>query len=193
MEKNEIELIRRAQIGDTEAFDRLVRLHDRKVLQLAYSILGNLQDAQDLYQETFLRAFSKISSYRFDGEFGGWLGRIAVNLSLNRRKQRYRLRWFSLHERETVQPEWGAEEKMIRHETPENNYLAHELRTQINQSLDALPTQQRAVFALKHLHGYKIAEIAKMLDCAEGTVKNALFRATHSLRKQLLPYHNSGA
>ncbi|MCA9743771.1 MAG: RNA polymerase sigma factor [Deferribacteres bacterium] len=189
MEQQEINLIERAQGGDTQAFDALVRMHDRRVLQVAYAMLNHLHDAQDVYQETFLRAYSKIATYRFESSFSTWLLKIAVNLSINRRKQRKRRQWFSLEEKganviEHHMSGGGADPSSTEKQVASNEFQQH-----VAASLEALSEQERAVFTLKHFQGYKISEIAKMISCAEGTVKNYLFRATQKLKKQLTPIY----
>ena len=185
MDSEEKNLILRARQNDTRAFEMLMQRHDRRILQLLYSMLGNLADAQDAFQETFLRAYTGLSGYRFDGEFGGWLSRIAVNQAINRRRQRSRRRLFSLDSSREDGPT-GIEMLESAAETgPENRLLQRETREIIRKAVDRLPPKQQAVFTLKHIQGYKISEIAGMLECAEGTVKNYLFRAVRGLRKQL--------
>lgn len=191
MEQQETTLIKRAQGGDTLAFDELVRLHDRKVLQVAYAMLNHLQDAQDVYQETFLRAYAKLGSYRFESSFATWLVKIAINLSINRRKQRKRRQWLSLEERGAVSIEREMAGNHGRTPSTEEQVAAHEFQEHIQKSLEVLSEQERAVFTLKHFHGYKISEISSMISCAEGTVKNYLFRATQKLRKKLMPIYRA--
>ncbi len=188
MDARETELIKRAQRGSAEAFDELVRLHDRQILQMIYSIVGSRQDAGDVYQETFIRAFSRISTFRFESELNTWLGRIAINLSLNWRKRLHRKNVFSL-EAQTESPEDFPREVPAEGEDDAVDALLNrELNRQVENGLRRLPAQQRTVFILKHTHGYKIKEIAEMLGCAEGTVKNQLFRAAERLRQVLQPY-----
>ena len=194
MEQAEVELIKRAQHGDSHAFDALVRLQDRRVLQIAYSMLNNLHDAQDVYQETFLRAFAKIGTFRFDASFATWLGRIAINLSINKRRQRRRMNWLSLDQRNRDAELHGEfiDRQNYEH-SAEEEAAANEMAERLQRSLDVLSPAQRAVFTLKHLHGCKIREIAGMLNCAEGTGKYYLFRATRKRHNELAPYCKSAA
>jgi RNA polymerase sigma-70 factor (ECF subfamily) len=192
MEQQEIDLIKGAQSGDTLAFDKLVCLHDRWVLQMAYSMLSNRQDAQDIYQEALLKAFTRISSFRFESEFRTWLGRIVINLSINRRRQRRVKRWLSRSTATDVDPDRSQPDEYadIPSESETDRLtLSRELVQHIDRALGTLPDLQRAVFVLKHLHGYKISEISVMLNRAEGTVKNSLFRATKKLQEMLKPFH----
>jgi RNA polymerase sigma-70 factor (ECF subfamily) len=191
MDSNEIELIRRAQQGSTEAFDDLVRLHDRQIFQMIFGIVGNSADTCDIYQETFIRAFQKIGTFRFESELSTWLGRIAINLSINWRKRQRRKEVFSLEAKQEKQENWQPVEGSLPGNTAENRIIDRELLRHINKGLQQLPMQQRTVFVLKHMHGHKIKEIAEMMGCAQGTVKNHLFRATDKLQKILQPYYRN--
>ncbi|MDZ7271599.1 MAG: sigma-70 family RNA polymerase sigma factor, partial [candidate division KSB1 bacterium] len=88
MDSDEVMLIRRAQQGDSQAFDQLVRRHDRQVLSLAYDLTGNIEDAKDIYQEVFLRTYRRIQSFRFESAFSTWLYRITLNCALSFRRRR---------------------------------------------------------------------------------------------------------
>jgi len=188
METEEIELIKRAQSGDNMAFDALIRLHDRSVLQIAFGMLSNLHDAQDVYQDTFIRAHRSIATYRFEASFKTWVCRIAVNLSINKRNQRKRRRWFTVDTNSKEELSLGVT-GFIADDSTDRSTLNNELNENIKASLELLSTKQKAVFVLKHFHGYKISEIAELMECAEGTVKNYLFRATQKLRKKLKPFY----
>lgn len=184
MESFEFTLVNQAQKGDLAAFNKLISLHDKRIYQLAIGILGNADDAADVYQETFLKAFTKIGSYNFEGAFIGWLSRIAVNLSINARKKRNRRKLFSLggSSDNYTEMDWQLKDK---NPDPERGFLSMEIEQSLKESLDGLPPQQRAIFIMKHSQGMKISEIADSLNCAEGTVKNQLFRAVQKLKKQM--------
>ncbi len=184
MNQHEINFIEQAQAGDARAFEELMRLHDHRVLQVAQGILGNLQDAADAYQNTMVRAFMRIHTFRFESSFATWLTRIAINQSLNLRKKRRWHRRFSLDHLAGTEAEPRAETTH-----PADRMMQVVLSERIRQSLEHLSDRERAVFVLKHMHGYKIREIALMIDCADGTVKNYLFRATRKLRTVLKPYY----
>ena len=184
MDQHEINLIQQAQAGDARAFDELVRLHDRRILQVAHGLLGNMQDAADAYQNTLIRAFTRMNTFRFESAFGTWLTRIAVNQSLNLRKK---LRW---KQRLSLDALTGTHaEPRAATDRPEQAIMTEELSAHLNDSMERLSDRERAVFVLKHMHGYKIREIALLIDCAEGTVKNYLFRATQKMRTALQPYY----
>lgn len=181
MNHHENELIQAAKGGDNRAFDELVRLYDRRILQVAHGITGNMQDAYDAYQEGVIRAYRKLHTFRSDASFGTWLTRIVINQALNMKKKWHRRNGVSLEEAGETSPALFEDSRAQADEV----LLAHELSSEIRASLDLLSDRERSVFVLKHMHGYRLREIAVMIDCAEGTVKNYLFRATQKLRDAL--------
>ncbi len=187
MDTTEITLIQRAQAGDRLAFDALMRQHDQRILQVCYGVLGERADACDACQNTFIRAFTNIRKFRFESAFGTWLTRIAINQAINVRKKR---RW---HQRLSLDTLTTAPAVAGPQSQPEHDMMNEETAGLIRQSMDRLSDRERAVFVLKHMHGYKLREIADMIDCAEGTVKNYLFRATQKMRKALQPYYREEA
>lgn len=187
MEEREARLIRQAQAGNAIAFAQLVALHDRRVLQLAYQLLNDHGDAEDVYQEVFINVYRKLSSFRFESAFSTWLYRIVVNLCINYRKSRTRR---ESHESRSLEVEDDAHVPLRATSLdPERELINRELGEQISEGIAALSDKQRAVFVLRHFHGHKLQDIAKILDTAEGTVKNYLFRATQHLQKRLREYH----
>ncbi len=189
MDEREARLIRQAQQGSTIAFAQLVALHDRRVLQLAQQLLNDRRDAEDVYQDIFMNVFRKLSSFRFESAFSTWLYRIVVNHCINFRKRRTRARHESLEQGVFVDEEEPLPQFKDQGLDPERELLNRELGQQINTALEALSDKQRAVFVLRHFQGHKLQEIAEILDAAEGTVKNYLFRATQHLQKRLHAYH----
>ena len=188
MDNEEILLVRRAQQGDQIAFEKLMICHDRNILRLVQLLLSNSQDAQDVYQETFLKAFTHIHTFRFESEFKTWLTRISINLCMNRRRQRRLRQWFSLDAEQSDQDP-TANAWISKDVQPDEQLQQQEIWQHLNKSLDSLSIQQRTAFTLKHVYGYSIKEIAGVLQCAEGTVKNHLFRAVQKLKKNLQPFY----
>ena len=181
MNHHENELIQAAKNGDNRAFDELVRLYDRRILQVAHGIMGNMQDAYDAYQEGVIRAYRKLHTFRNDSSFGTWLTRIVINQALNMKKKWHRKNGVSLDEAGESSPALFEDGRNQADEV----LLSHELSAEIRASLNLLSDRERSVFVLKHMHGYRLREIAVMINCAEGTVKNYLFRATQKLREAL--------
>ena len=185
MNSEEIAIIQRAQQGDAGAFELLVTKFDAQVMQIAYSMVGDKNDAQDVYQETFLRAFKGINSFRFQSSFRTWLTRIVINCAKDFRQSRFfRLRLGYREQFENADPE-------IKDSSPdqEREILSKEIDQMIKTGMQKLSHRERATFTLRHFHGFKIKEIADLLQCAEGTAKNYLFRATQKLQKHLAPYY----
>ncbi len=181
MNHHEYELIQAAKGGDNRAFDELVRLYDRRILQVAHGIMGNMQDAYDAYQEGVIRAYRKLHTFRSDSSFGTWLTRIVINQALNMKKKWHRKHGVSLDEATESTPAMLLDDRSQADEV----LLSHELSSEIRESMNRLSDRERSVFVLKHMHGYRLREIALMIDCAEGTVKNYLFRATQKMRESL--------
>jgi len=190
MDERITRLIRRAQEGDGPAFETLVQMHDRQVLKLARQMLNNLEDAQDVYQEIFIKVFRSLPSFRFESEFATWLYRIVINQCINYRQWRSRRRFlsFDAHNGEENQTSYSPPDK---NPDPEKETLNKELSREIALAMESLSDKQRAVFALRHFHGQKLQEIAKTLGCAEGTVKNYLFRATQRMQEKLQEYRQA--
>ncbi len=191
MEEREIRLIRRAQEGDGAAFEVLVQMHDRQVLKLAQQMLNNLEDAQDVYQEIFIKVFRSLPSFRFESEFSTWLYRIVVNQSINYRQWRSRRRFLSFNTHGDVEEKSSTYLPADRNPDPESEALNQELSREIALAMESLSEKQRAVFVLRHFHGQKLQEIAKTMGCAEGTVKNYLFRATQHMQQKLQEYRQA--
>ncbi len=189
MDERETRLIRQAQSGSSIAFAQLVALHDRRVLQLAQQLLNDQRDAQDVYQDIFMNVFRKLPSFRFESAFSTWLYRIVVNHCINFRKRRTRARHEPLEHSIFVEEEEPLSQFKDAGLDPERELLNRELGEEIMSALATLSEKQRAVFVLRHFHGHKLQEIAEILDTAEGTVKNYLFRATQHLQKRLRAYH----
>ena len=183
-------LIREAQRGDRAAFEELVRQYDRAVLRLALHLTGSEQDAQDIYQEAFLKAYRNLGSFRFECSFYTWIYRIVTNLCLDHiRKRNVRK-----EDAPVVKDSEGNEYSLIdqapdkrAHANPEHDLMRRELGVKIKVALGKLTPRERMVFELKHYQGLKLRTIGEMLNTTEETAKNTLFRATQKLRASLAP------
>ncbi|MGP8258410.1 MAG: RNA polymerase sigma factor [Acidobacteriaceae bacterium] len=182
------DLIREAQQGDRSAFNSLVRRYDQPVLRLALHMLSNEQDAQDVHQEAFLKAYRHLGNFRFECSFYTWLYRIVTNLCLDHLRRRKSRR----EDPATVLDARGDEMDLLSNIT-DNRAMANPAREldrkrmgeSIHQALDKLTPRERAVFELKHYQGLKLRTIGEMLSTTEETAKNTLFRATRKLRAEL--------
>ena len=180
MEINEAQLIRQARLGDPEAFAALVTLHERFVYNLALRTLGNSEDAADMAQETFVRAWQALPSFRADAQFRTWLYRIVLNLCINR-MPRLRRELNDLTQDEIIdipEPASSALDPLAQLEHQEQ-------RTFLHREMDRLPEQYRLLVSLRYQHELSYEEIAALLALPVGTVKTGLFRAKARLRETL--------
>lgn len=188
MELAEKELIIKAQNGDTIAFEQLVYNYDRAVLSIAMRYVRDEDDAKDIYQEVFIRVFRGLKKFEFRSEFSTWLFRITTNVCLTFKSRKKGQIMVSIQEEFDENQEGSETMDMIsKQRSPEEETLNNDLGLLIGNAVDSLTTRQRITFVLKHYEGYKIREIAEMLNCKEGTVKKYLFDAVKNLKKKLKP------
>jgi RNA polymerase sigma-70 factor (ECF subfamily) len=173
-EPDELNWIQNSLAGDTEAFAALVTQHQKMVHAMAFRMTGSLADAEDLTQETFLRAFRQLGSFRAESKFSTWLCQIAMNLSLNWRARENR--------RGEIHSQWAKDaicENNVRGGFPD------ELSSRVQTALDKLPAKQRAAIVLTIYEGRNHAETAKILNCTEATISWRVFAARQKLKKLL--------
>jgi RNA polymerase sigma-70 factor (ECF subfamily) len=181
-------LIREAQRGNRVAFEELVRHYDQAVLRLALHLTGSEHEAQDIYQDAFLKAFKNVGNFRFECSFYTWIYRIVTNLCLDHlRKKQVRKEDAPV----AVDAE-GEQYDIIERvpdgrasSNPERDLMRRELGSRINNALDRLTPRERMVFELKHYHGLRLRTVGEILNTTEETAKNTLFRATQKLRGAL--------
>ena len=180
-------LIEAAQRGDQGAFGELVRLYDRRVLRIALRILRSPDEAQDAYQEAFLKVYRKLDSFRFQCRFHTWLYRIATNVCLDHLRRRKARPEFTLLEA----PESGGPSlaDTVRDRSPANSPERaldnREKAGRIAQALELLSDRERMVFTLRHYEGMRLRAIGEACSMSEESAKQCLFRATKKLRKEL--------
>jgi RNA polymerase sigma-70 factor (ECF subfamily) len=180
-------LIRAAQKGDQDAFERLVRTYDQSVLRLAMNLLRSPDEARDVYQEVFLKVFKNLHLFRFDCSFHTWLYRIATNVCLDHLRRRK----VRKEESTVVETSDGPVDQVTRltEEGPEGNperqMWNRELSQGISAALDNLTPRERTVFELRHYEGLRLRAIGEILGTSEEAAKNCLFRATQKMRASL--------
>jgi RNA polymerase sigma-70 factor, ECF subfamily len=181
-------LVREAQRGNRAAFEQLVRNYDSAVLRLAIHLTGSQSDAQDVYQEAFLKAYKSIGNFRFECSFYTWIYRIVTNICLDHiRKRNVR------KEDSPVATDRSGDEFDVLNQVPdgraaanpERDLMTRELGSRINRALEKLTPRERMVFELKHYQGLKLRTVGEILNTTEETAKNTLFRATQKLRGAL--------
>ena len=178
-------LLREAQRGDHAAFEELVRRYDQAVLRLALHMSGSESEAQDIYQEAFLKAFRNIANFRFECSFYTWMYRIVTNLGLDHLRNR-RIR---REDPPVVAGSNGEEIDLLNlcadshpGSNPERALLGRELKARIEHALRKLTPRERMVFELKHYQGLRLRAVGEILNTTEETIKSTLFRATRKLR-----------
>jgi len=182
------DLIRAAQRGDRVAFETLVRQYDQAVLRLALHLTGSEADAQDIYQEAFLKAYRHIGNFRFECSFYTWIYRIVTNLCLDHLRKRQTRKEDAPVAIDSYGQEIDLLDRVSDHRAlanPERDLMARELGKKISLALGRLTPRERMVFELKHYQGLRLRTIGEMLNTTEETAKNTLFRATQKLRSAL--------
>ncbi|HEX5474384.1 MAG TPA: sigma-70 family RNA polymerase sigma factor [Vicinamibacterales bacterium] len=174
-----------ARDGDSEAFRALVERHGRAVYGLARRMTGSPEDAEDVVQETFLRAYRQLGRFESRANFGTWLHRIAVNCSIDliRRRQHHP----AGHEAADLERlEAGVDERLDC--SPERLMLSSEVQDRVNAGLQVLSRMERAAFVLRHFEGMSIDEIGGALGLKANAVKHSIFRAVRKMRIALEPF-----
>ncbi len=186
----EAEAIRRAQGGDPEAFERLYRLHSRRVYSVVLRMVGNPAEAEDLTQEAFLQLFRKIHTFRGDAAFSTWLHRLAVNVVLMKLRRKTLVET-SLDEPADADDESSGPKRDIGAEDPLIEGSVD--RVHLERAVAELPPGYRMVFLLHDVQGYEHNEIAAIMDCSIGNSKSQLHKARTRLREILQDYARSQA
>lgn len=180
-------LIRAAQAGDQDAFEQLVRAYDQSVLRLALNLLRSPEDAHDVYQETFLRVYKSLDTFRFDCSFHTWIYRIATNLCLDLLRKRKVRR----EEATVVDTAAGPLDRLDTYEegradgNPQRALLSRQMRARIATVLGSMTARERTVFEMRHFQGMRLRAIGESLGTSEEAAKNCLFRATQKMRAAL--------
>jgi RNA polymerase sigma-70 factor (ECF subfamily) len=174
-------VLARARQGDAEAFRALVEQHSRRAFQLAYRMTGSEQDAEDVVQESFLRAYRQLGRFEARANFGTWLHRIVVNCAVDAMRTRH------ARQRRLGLP--LDEETPLAAPAPDPERLAEsaEVRRGVSAALESLSPLERAAFALRHHEGRSIHEIGRTLGLGTSATKHAVFRAVKKLRAALAP------
>jgi len=177
--------IERARSGDSDAFRLLVEQHSHAIFRLAYRMTGNEQDAEDVVQETFLRAYRQLDKYEARSSFSTWLFRIASNYSLD--LIRMRKRHEDRRERGTSEERDILDTVAMDTPGPDRVVYGGQVKDRVNAALNQLSAQERTAFVLRHFEGLSIDEIGKALGTGTNATKHSIFRAVQKLRKSLEP------
>ncbi len=182
MPSTDEELVARSMGGDLDSFNQLVLRWERPIYALAYRVIGREEDARDVCQETFLRAFRALKGFKGQAKFSSWLYRIALNLCRD---------WIRRERRQPIAqaPEGVDLIDLASESTPsesvEELVARREISRAVARAMADLPDEQRTAIILKEYHGLTFQEIADLLDCPLSTVKTRLYQGLTVLRKQL--------
>jgi RNA polymerase sigma-70 factor, ECF subfamily len=186
MEWTDAAAVAQVLAGDRDAFGQLVERHSRTIFRLGFRMTGNEDDANEVVQEAFMRAYKRLDRFESRSSFGTWIYRIAVNCALDllgRRQQ---------HETNRVvedpEHEDGQELQIPSTDpSPERLVLSAEMQAKVQEALKALSPAERMAFLLRHFENKSIEEIAQVLNIKEGAAKHSIFRAVQKMRKGLEP------
>jgi RNA polymerase sigma factor (sigma-70 family) len=186
--EHESELVRRARKGDLQAYDDLVKRYQERIYATIYHMTSNHEDANDLAQDSFIKAFQALKSFKGGSTFYTWLYRIAVNKTINFLKQRKNRTHMSLND-----IDFNAEHDtdliaLISEKTPRRDAGLNELQKKLNEALLKLSEPHRLVIVLHDVQGQSHEEIAEIMDCNIGTVRSRLFYARQQMQAELADY-----
>jgi RNA polymerase sigma-70 factor (ECF subfamily) len=192
MADSDAETIRAVQSGEVERYAELVDKYQGPALKLAYSFLGNYEDARDVSQEAFVHAYQALSRFRGGARFSTWLYRIVVNACKDVHKRRARQPLVTARVGTPPADDEAAASLFVDvadpGASPQDQLAARELGRRLSAAIGTLPLQQRTAFLLHRVHGLSLEEAAGIMACRVGTVKSHVFRATATLRTQLQPW-----
>ena len=185
MELTDLAFVAKARGGDTDAFRVLVDRHSRSLFRLAFRMTGNEQDAEDVVQESFLRAYRQLAKFDERASFGTWLYRIAMNCSLDLVRSRKR-------RSEQLAPAGSEVDDPVLtlpalDPTPDRLAMSGQVRERVAEAMNELSASERTAFVLRHFEGMCIEDVSRVLGCQPGAAKHSVFRAVQKLRRALEP------
>jgi RNA polymerase sigma-70 factor, ECF subfamily len=181
-------LVKRSRRGDMAAYDELIRRYQERIYATIYHMTANHEDANDLAQETFIKAYQALRSFKGDSSFYTWIYRIAVNKTINFLKQRKHRVHMSLNDLDFNAEHDPDLVALISHKTPRRDINLSELQEKLNGAMQKLSETHRTVVALHDVQGLSHEEIGDIMDCNVGTVRSRLFYARQQLQAYLSDY-----
>jgi RNA polymerase sigma-70 factor (ECF subfamily) len=189
MDDSDAVAVARARAGDQDAFGMLVERHSIRLFQMIYRMTGNEQDAEDMVQETFLRAYKQLNRFESRAGFGTWLHRIAANCALDFLRKRKR----QDQQVDPVEPETEEPMSALSSNTPppDEQVFHLEVRQKVEAVMEQLTPMEQAAFVLRHFEGKSIEEIGRALGTGPNATKQSIFRAVQKMRRALEPVLNA--
>lgn len=184
MQESDALVVSRVRAGDDDAFRELVERHSRAVFRVAYRVTGRTEDAEDVVQETFLRAYRQLDRFEARANVRTWLHRIATNCAIDLLRARPKRE--IAEEPHTLERVAAASDGEA--PSPERSVLGVQIRERLGGAMALLTEMERAAFTLRHFEGLSIDEIAGMLGLKEGAIKHSIFRAVRKVRRELRPF-----
>jgi RNA polymerase sigma-70 factor (ECF subfamily) len=188
MQQNEQFLVDRFCGGDNDAFLELVSQYKKKIYYLAYDIMGDHQEAEDISQEVFIKMFRSLKNFRRDAKMSSWLYQITVNASIDSLRKKSSKPKRSIDEFDHLHIQEGLTTGVSHNFDPVSSAESSQIQNHISQALKKITPKERTVFVMRHYNDLKLSEIAEILNVTIGTVKSLLFRAIKKLRKELSSY-----
>jgi len=183
------DLIRRVQLGDKSAFDLLVIKYQHRIVHLVNRYVKDPYEAQDVAQDTFIKAYRALADFRGESAFYTWLYRIAINTAKNYLLSRSRRHYdYEVEIQDAEQVENAAQLKDI--ETPDTLIMNEQIVSAIKEAIEDLPEEMRIAITLREFEGMSYEEIAEAMDCPIGTVRSRIFRAREAIDEKLQPLLN---
>lgn len=182
------DLVAKASQGDLAAYDELVRRYQTRIYSLAYNMTSSKEDAEDMVQDVFVKAFSSLKNFRGTSSFYTWIYRIAINRTINFVKKRKRRQAMSLDDVDGGIERDPAYVELSARESPVRDASLGELQEKLNKAILTLSEKHRTVVVLHDIQGLPHDEIARMTGCSEGTVRSRLFYARQQLQGELAEF-----
>ena len=183
--QNEKILINRCMNGDIEAFEELISDYEKRVFNIAFRMIGNYNDAEDISQEIFIKVFKSIKNFKGNSSFYTWLYRIVVNECYDIAKKKKKILAFSIDTPIVTGEDEIQRDIKDRGKLPEEEYENKELRKEIQKALNMVSNEHRTMIVLRDVQGFSYDEISEMLKCPPGTVKSRINRARKALKELL--------
>jgi RNA polymerase sigma-70 factor (ECF subfamily) len=186
-------LVERVCAGDMSAFQNLVDQFKKKVYYLAYDIVGDHHEAEDVSQEVFIKVYRSLKNFRKDAKMSSWIYQITVNSAIDLLRKRKAKPSVNLEEFDLLEPHDNPPGTGTTAVDPESSAEAAMLQSRIQKALLKVSPRERVVFAMRHYNDFQLDEIADVLEISTGTVKSLLFRAMQKLRRELSSYRGGGS
>jgi RNA polymerase sigma-70 factor (ECF subfamily) len=185
MGENEKKLVEKAKSGDIKAFEKLIEDHQKKVFNIALRMIGDYDEASELAQEAFLKAYKSIKSFKGDSLFSTWIYKITTNVCLDEIRRKKKKKLISLDE--DIEHDGSEFKRQIKDHSPGPESLAenNELKRMVKESINLLPEDYKIVIVLRDIQGFSYEEISRIIKCPIGTVKSRINRARRALKKIL--------